>query len=242
MNNVHIFRYLLILFVTSGYSVILAQNTLEEKNYYKWFDQNIGQDNTDLFNGEIYIKTFRTENKNHNFFINNDYVLGTVMFNNQLYYDIPLKYEIYEDELIANLKNSYSGESIVQLNKAFIKEFSIYNKDFKFLNVAKESIVLNGFYEVIYNGSILKLYTKHRKLKGEYISQGIRYNKFSEKEENVVLFKNNYYEINSKKDLKNAFPNQKKEINNLYKKNKHLKKSDNNAFIRNIIQQLEQYL
>ena len=233
----------MILFFTSSTTVILAQQKLVEKKYYTWFDQNISQDNIDLFNGEIYKKTYRTEHRNHNFFLNSDYALGVVMFNNQKYYDIPLKYDIYEDELIANLKNSATGESIVQLNKAFVQEFTLYNKDFVFLNVTNESIVMDGFYEISYKGNNIKLYTKHRKLERSYISKGTQYNKFFEKNENFILFEHNYYEINHKKDLQKIFPTLKKEINTIYKSsNRSLKNSDYNAFIKRVIQQIHQHI
>lgn len=240
MDSALICRYLLILFVTSSSTVILAQHNLEEKSYYNWFDQNIGHENTALFNGELYSKTYRTEDNNHNFLIGNEYVTGEIEFNNQKYYDISLKYDIYNDELIVKLENSFGRDSYVQLNKIFIKTFSVYNKNFKSLNAVTENITVSGFYEISHSGSIVSLYTKHYKFKEEYIIEKLLYDKFSKKDKNILFFNDSYYEVNSKKDLKKIFPEQKKQINTFYKKNKSLKKSDNNAFIRAIVQQIEQ--
>lgn len=240
MNNTSIFRFLFfVLILCSIHPIAFGQSNLEEQNYYKYFDQNIGQENTALFNGNLYKKTYRTEDENHNFFINNNFVLGAIAFNNQKYYDISLKYDIYKDELIAKLRNSFGDESYVRLNKAFIEAFTIHSKDFKILNILTKSISLDGFYEVSYSSNIVSLYTKHHKLKEEYIVEKLIYNKFSKSDKNILFYNNNYYEINSKKDLKKIFPKQKKQINTFYKKNKSLKKSDNNAFIKSIIHQIE---
>lgn len=240
MNSTPIFSYLFILFILSSNIVILAQSNQEEKNYYNWFDQNIGHENTALFNGELHSRTYRTEDGNHNFLVNNDFAKGTLDLSNQKYYGILLKYDIYNDELIAKLQNSFGSDSYIQLNKAFIKAFTIHNKDFKFFNIETETILINGFLEVTHPSDIVSLLTKHYMLKQEYIVENLIYNKFSKKEKNILFYKNTYYEIDGKKDLKKIFPEQKKQINSFYKNYKSLKKSNGNVFMKKIIQQIEQ--
>ncbi|WP_117883293.1 hypothetical protein [Aureibaculum luteum] len=242
MNYTFIGRYLLFFIILCNSTITLAQPNLDEKNYYNWFDKSIGQENTDLFNGELYTKTYRTENKNHNFFINDDFITGTIAFKNQNFYDISIKYDIYNDEIIAKLKNSSGNYSHVQLNKGFVNAFTIHEKNFYFLNVKNEYFELTGFYEVTKIGSQFVFYTKHYKQKEEYIKGNLIYDNFLKKEKNFLLYNTVYYEVNNKKDLKNTFPSLKKEINLLYKKNKHLKKSSKNTFFKKIIQQIENYI
>ena len=242
MKSTNAFYSLLILFVIYSNTTILAQSNLEEKNYYNWFDQNIGQENTSLFNGELYTKSYRTKDKNHNFLITNDFVSGIVEFDNQKYYDILLKYDIFNDEIVAKLKSSFNSNSNIQLNKAFVEGFTIHNKNFKFINSATEAVILKGFYEVAYSSNMLSLYTKHHKLKANYIIDDLIYSKFSKRDKNILLYKNSFYEIKNKKGLRKIFPNLKREINTIYKNNKRLRKTDNNAFIKTVIQKIEQHL
>ncbi|MET2985234.1 hypothetical protein [Aureibaculum conchae] len=241
MKSAKIFCSIFI-FIVGSNTILLAQNNLEEKNYYKWFDKSIGQENTALFNGELYTKSYRTQDKNHNFLLTNDFVTGTVEFDNQKYYDILLKYDIFNDELVAKLKSSFNSNSNIQLNKAFVEGFTIHNKKFKFINSVTEAVILKGFYEVAYSSSMLSLYTKHHKLKANYIIDDLIYSKFSKRDKNILLYKNSFYEIKNKKELRKIFPNLNREINTIYKNNKRLKKIDNNAFIKTVIQKIEQHL
>lgn len=242
MKSANVFHSLLFLFVLYGNTIILAQNSHEEESYYNWFDQSIGHENTALFNGELYTKSYRTKNKDHNFFLSNDFVTGIVEFDNQKYYGILLKYDIFMDELIAKLKSSFNSNSNIQLNKAFVEGFTIHNRNFKFINHVTETVTLNGFYEVSYSNNKLSLYTKYNKLKANYIIDNLVYSRFLKKDKNILLYNNSYYEINNKKELRKIFPHLKKEINTIYKNNKRLRKTDHNAFIKTVIQKIEKYL
>ena len=156
--------------------------------------------------------------------------------------NILLKYDILNDELIAKLKSTFNSNSNIQLNKAFIESFTIHNKKFKLINSVTQTSVLKGFYEVSYSSNTLSLYTKHNKLKANYIIDNLIYNKFSKRDESILFYNNSFYKIKNKKEFRKIFPNLKREINAVYKNNKHLRKTDNNAFLKTVVQKIEQHL
>ncbi len=171
--NTHLkFIFIVVFLSFSLYTSRLnCQTNIENQNYYTWFDQVVGIENTNLFNGTRYFKKYRTEDGMHEFFKDDAFVLGSVTFDGQNYFNIPLKYDIYEDEIIANLKSTY-GQTILRLNKAFISKFLIYNEQFMFISVKNKEVYLNGFYEDAYSDNHISLYIQHNKeLKESYIDE-----------------------------------------------------------------------
>ncbi len=224
----------------SNYSVI-GQSNQVEKNYYKWFDQAVGLENTSIFNGTRYVKKYRTEEGIHKFFKGDTFVLGTVNFDGETFYDIPLKYDIHEDELIASLSSTY-GESILQLNKVFITAFSIYNQKFKFIDTVNNKVHLNGFYEVAFIDKKITLYIQYHKAIKEYIKRKTLFHKFLPQQNYYFFYNEQYYQINKKTDVIKVFPSLKKEINHFFKTNQKLYKTNKNNFMKDLTKDISNSL
>jgi hypothetical protein len=126
--------------------------------------------------------------------------------------------------------------------KEFVKGFQIYDRNFVKLNLNSNGLNLKGFYEVSYSGLRINLYTKHYKSRREYVHQNTVLSKFSEKNKNIVHFKDVYYLVESKKDIKQIFPNLKDKINLIYKQNKSFKKSDPDIFMKDLMRQIDDIL
>lgn len=220
---------------------LISQSYVGEEKYYIWFDQIIGQENTSLFNGKTFIYKYRTEKGNHNYFRHEEFSKGLIYYKEQSYFDIDLKYDIHNDEIIVNLKGSFGYNMFIPHNE-FIKGFQIYDRDFVKLNLNSNGLNLKGFYEVSYNGIRINLYTKHYKPRREYVHQNTVLSRFSEKNKNIVHFKDAYYLVESKKDIQQIFPNIKDKINLIYKQYKSLKKSDPDIFMKDLMRQIDDIL
>lgn len=219
---------------------IHSQTNSSSKDFYNWFDNIIGYENTGIYNGIIYTEKFRTLNNNHKFYLTSEFTNGNIIYNGQPYYNIEMKYDIYEDLLIVKLPN-HSEYFIIQLINDKIDEFSIKNKNFrKFSGKSEEFFneAIFGFYEISYQSKQLYLLKKHKKSRKERIVGNFVYSKFKDESEHVIIFNDKYYKINSKKYLIKLFPELKKNIDNFYIANKQLLKLNQDTFMIQLIEHI----
>lgn len=191
------------------------------KTQYKWFDSIIRQVNLDLNTGSKYLNTLNTAKNNHQYYLSEAFQLGNVIYNEQPYFDVKLKYDIHFDELIIQLvlKNQY--QSLI-LDKSKIQEFSINNKIFTPISDKNNTII---FVEELKKGEII-LYKKHYKKEVIKKEGKQQYSHLIDDNYYVINYRDNLVIIKSKKDLKKLFPNIDKEINKLYRKLKSSKNKD----------------
>ena len=239
MKKKHTIITLILFLFQSFYS--FSQNYSNEKDYYYWFDSIIGIDNTSLFNGPQYKEKYRTLKGNHKFYQSSQYFIGNIVYDQQPYFNIEMKYDIFEDEII--IKSPYHiTYFIIKLIKEKVDSFSINNHHFikVLINKKDKSKSTPIFYEVIFKNEYLTLFKKHKKNINNRIENNFAYSEFKENYKfKIFLHDNNYYDVKSKKDFIKLFPNQKKEIKKFYNTNKRLRKSNFDLFIKLLVKQLK---
>jgi hypothetical protein len=216
--------YLFVFFTTN----LFGQTSSENEKYYIWFDQIVGIENTSLFNGLRYQEEFRTLNNNHKFFSTSEFIKGTIVYDGQHYYDVDMKYDLYEDQVIVNLEGQ-SGNSIIQLNDDRIEKFTL--NGITFLQVATNSEDTDGFYAILTENNDIVSYKRYRKSQKKYIQNKNIYYEFSAYNEYMVSAPSGIFPIKSKSDFIKVFPEYKNEINNFYRKNKKLIDSNYDLFL-----------
>ncbi len=223
MKKPPIIIYLCFLFT----SFLLAQNNYSQSGYYTWYDDIVGIENTPLFNGVEYIEGYKTTRDNHKFFIDQSFYEGSVLYDGQPYYGISLKYDIYEDELIANLE-SEAQKSLLQLIKDKVAAFSIGSHQFvQIKDVDAESKGIVGYHETLAQNSLGILYKKHRKKRVKKEDKRILYFEFFDtKSDYVVLIDGTYHWVNSKNDFYELFPEIRKELKSFLSTNDALRRSN----------------
>lgn len=199
---------------------IIAQNN--SQSLYKAFDEVVGLKNTDLSYGALYYEKYRTLEGNHPFFNTSNFVLGNVTYQNQEFFDVFIKYDIAEDQLILNLSSTFENRSII-LEKSFVTGFSIANKSFVNL---KEY----GFCEILKKTSSIVLFKKNVKEKKKKLNTSYVYYKFLENNYYLLKYNDTYYKINNKKDFHTLFPKNKNTITTFYKVHKNLRKNNLDPF------------
>ncbi len=176
---------------------------------------------------------------NKNRYYVDEFNIGNLSFEGEIYTNVNLKYDIYDDQIIYK-QNGESENLPITLIKDKVDFFSFKNK--KFANLKSESIkfpnLINGIYEESYSGSDVSLYIKHRKEKIKiFQSDGVYYN-FIYNIDFILKYNNFFYKVQSEKDVKKIFPSIKKEINDYYGSNKKLERSDKNLFMENLTKQI----
>jgi len=216
-------------------SNLYSQNNKEE-SFYNWFDNSIGKENLSINNGPAYKDTYVTIGDNNMYYVANKFMKGNVTYDGQIYYDLNIKYNIFQDQLIINPigESKYSSIAIIQDKTS---AFSINGKNFVKLNKEVSALpqLTTGYYELTVLREGFNLYTKHFK-KIESKTQDYKaYSYFTEDNTYFIFYKNVFYTSNSKSEIIKIFPDQKKQINDFYAMNREIRKSDNDQFMINLL-------
>ena len=209
-------------------------------DYYNSFDSNVGIENTGLYQGVIYTDKYRTINEKTQFFQTREFQQGSVCYDGQCYYNLDLKYDVYEDEVLIRLVTRVGGGTL-KLVKDYIESFEIDGHNFiKILPENTPSLNAYGFYEVALESTSFTLFTKHTKKSFDRKDRkSIYYEFLNGPSENVLLYKDAYTVINSKKDIVALFPDLKKEIDKFYNVARGLRKSNPNGFRISLMKRIE---
>ncbi len=232
----HIKYFILSFLFSFSISITNSQNTISLKDNYLWFDKQVGIENTGLFNGLRYDEEFRMENDNHKFYKTLEFLNGDIIYDRQPYYDIQMKYDLYEDQIIVNLITK-SGNNILKLLNSKINSFAINGSEFIKLSnssIINSNEIISGVYETLFNSPNFTLYKKNKKKAKKIITKKYLYYTLKDHSQYYYYQNKNYYLIKSKKDWIKIFPNKKKEIQTFYNKNKLLIQSNNDLFLKQL--------
>lgn len=224
--------------------VLFGQITNEESEIYSWFDEIVGVDNSNLFNGIEFKEKFRFLNEHTNYFKTNKFLEGSIIYDGEQFFKVPIKYDAYQQHVIIKLPYRNSGDAILKLYNSKIDAFSIEGSNFKNIqNFSNESVEISGFHEIIFQNSILTLYSKHQKVKREITFEREAYSEFIDAKSTPILYyKNTYYYIKNQKQLAAIFPDFKKEIYIDFKSFKANKRWDMKDFLVNELSKLSTLL
>lgn len=206
----------------------------EEKEIHEWYDSQLHYGQIELYNGVKNITEYKIIDKNHKFYKSPNYVKGDLVYENQLYFDVEMKYDLYDDQLIIKLKKDNNFISL-KLIAEKTQSFEVYGR--KFTNLTNEGISY-GFVEVLYRNSDITIFKKYKKNRKEYSDKKILYSKFHIANEYFILSKDKGLQVVSKNSLKELFPEKVKNINLFYKKRKSLRKTNFDSFLTQLIKHL----
>lgn len=228
-----IFSLLLIPIQSTG------QNQGKVKEKYRWFDTMIGQTNSGLFKGVTYNNTYRVINEKNQFFENKDFRTGSVSYYGQRYFDIPLKYDVYLDDLLV-VNNELANKPIMVFDKEGVSDFTIEGDSFERISTNPDSNVASGFYQVLLNKDSLTIYKKLRKKIFKRTDEQIVYYEFKDGYSYLLYFGDVYYPFRKFTELNRFFSRDRKKIKAISKKHRALKKSNSDAYMKAVLSDLLQ--
>ncbi|MFD2943155.1 hypothetical protein [Flavobacterium notoginsengisoli] len=216
----------------------LHSQSVEKSSLYDYFDEAVGKDNLNINNGIVHSEPFRPLAGKNRYYID-EFNLGDISFENQIYSSVNLKYDILQDQVI--YKQNGSSENLpINLITEKVDYFFIKNK--KFVNLKEESIkfpsTIKGIYEETYVGDNVSLYIKHSKEKVKSLQADIIYYNFIYKISYILKYNSYFYKVETAKDFKKIFPNYKKEINGIYSTEKKLERSNKPQFMESLTKQI----
>lgn len=226
-------KLLLTFLLTLAVNILAAQTS--EEVLTKYFDQTIGSENLDINNGSVHVNEFRILNNKHRYYPADNFETGTVTYNNQQYFDIPLKYDLYKDILVYKPKNS----DIISINLIHdrVTGFTINNKKFIYINSLLFPLnpIKTGYYEENLSGKDFIFYIRHHRDKREVLKGASVFNEFDDNYEYFIKRDGIFNKVSTKKDLIKLFPDQKRKINDFYSASGKLKKTNEPLFYEKLI-------
>lgn len=229
------------------FTIFIASNDLkgqqnQNSTYLNLFDKIVGIENTDLYDGVAYIETHRIINEKTKFFKSIDFLEGSVTYNDQPYYNMKMKYDTFEDQVIIKLEDRRGGGSL-KLFKDKISDFTIDGHTFIKMEPKADYPEILGFYEVLFKNNSFTLLTKHEKQEFLRKDGRLLYSEFVyQKRQNVVIIDDRPYVINNKRNLAELFPKYKKSIYKFYSIAKKLEKEDPDRFMVSLMVRIETLL
>lgn len=205
---------------------------------HDWYDSKVGKENLDINNGKILLNYDIILKNNDRFYFQN-YTLGSVVYDNQLYNNVLLNYDINNDDLIIK-PNGENDKMPIVLNKSKVNSFYVNGKNY--INLGYNKISNNevepGFYEEVFLNNNVNFYIRHIKDKRQIINENLVFDDFTEITSYIILYKNQYYKITNKKSLTTIFPELKKNINEFYSNNSSFEKSNKAKFLEDLFKYL----
>lgn len=153
-----------------------------------------------LVNGIFYEDKYRRK-IGHQFFMEDQLYKGTLIYKGKEYKGVEMKYDIFDQQLILNIKYNNSIVRIIPIND-FISAFSFGNKFFSKYNFQGEP----GFYQVVFDAEKLKCLYLWYKVKLDSNSRP-GYSEFSRSEKKKYLVINgSFMTFRNKRSFIERFP------------------------------------
>jgi len=181
-----------------------------------------------LYNGKVWRNQYYMI-KGDEFLFSKTYSQGTVTINGNLYKNLLINYDIYNDEILTPKKD----RSVIQLNKEMVDSFTMVSegKTYRFVNAEADSLQgIKGYVKVLYNGKS-PLYVKYKK---EIASLAVddKYDLFFPTYRIYLIKNGEVHQISGKNDLLKVFEEDKTQLKNFIRKNKlKVTKTEPESFI-----------
>lgn len=209
----------------------------EQPELLKWFDTQIGMENSRLLNGTAYNESYRIINNKNNLY-GGATGTGSVLYDGHWFTDLQMRYNIFDEALIVQLQSG-DGLKIVQLVREKVERFYLHGSTFTNYIKTKNSDRISGFYEILLEQGPITLVKKHALSISEKRDRQVSYFEFTPIEGHFAFtYHNDIYPIGSRSDLEKIFPPYRDEIRSFYSSNRSVLRSRPNNFYSTLFREL----
>ena len=174
--------------------------------------------NSLIYTGRSYYDA-NTNVKGHQFFYDDYWEIGMVNYDNHVYTDIYLKYDIHKDLLLIENFNSNGYLSPIKLFSQYVKNFELHGYQFVRLEQDTVSGIKEGFYNLMYDSGTNQVFVKRRKeiLKSTEISSVQE--EFAIKNRIYICKDGIYHRVRKRKSILKVLEDHKKVVKRYIKQN-----------------------
>lgn len=217
--------------------LFFSVNSFSQKDIKNYFDEVIQGENLPMSNGKLYTNTYKTTDTNP--FYQELYSKGSLLYKNESYGDISLKYDVFRDVLIFRPYGS-SEKFGIELIIENVNSFTLKNK--KFVNLSQQTnyshSFIKGYYEENHKSDKLSFYIKHKKENIAFIKDKQIYSSFKNQNEYLLLSNSDFHKIRDVKDVIKLFPYLEKEIYQFEEEYVLLLKTNKDEFFEKLIKKV----
>jgi hypothetical protein len=174
---------------------------------------------TAIYNGREYLEYYHTIHTGHPFFATVQFGKGSVMYDNILYEDVFLKYDLVKNEVL--IKEPTGIFSLILFNDK-IGYFTLHGETFvRIVDTGTENTLATGLYQLLYNGTHATLLKKEKKTIQSNVSQleGVR-NYIESSIDYYIQTGDGYHSVNTQREILNVLKDKKNELQAYIRKNK----------------------
>lgn len=240
MHNILQKRKILAFFSIATFSFTVNSQTQESslEKLYNWHDSKIKV--TEIFNGPIHTNQDRTiDAKNHRYFGKNEFLKGSVVYENQEYGNVLLKYDLTKD-LVIFLPDQDNNLTTIELIKNYIDSFKIQNSKFVYLKNNKS--ISDGFFEEKLKTNKIVFYIKHKKESKDILKDKGRFIEYFTYKEYYIEKDKVFYKITNKRDLISLYPDLKQKIEDFFEMNKLSEKDNQSKILTSLVEYINNLL
>ncbi|MDO6491591.1 hypothetical protein Q4487_01685 [Cellulophaga sp. 3_MG-2023] len=185
---------------------------------YSWFDKEIGLEKTVIYNGFLddgdgYFEKNRSFENTNRYYKQFEFFNGSIVYDKQLFNNVKIKYDVFEDELLINLKNSNNNLITIQPINNKVDSFMLNSQYFVNIdNLTVEQGSYNGYVELLLNNENFQFYKKHIKSRIEKRSNNKLLYQFSDRNYNLLHYNKSLIKIKKIRNLSKIFPEYKSVI------------------------------
>lgn len=174
-----------------------------------------------LYNGRIWRNAY-TRIREDQFIFTPDFISGSVAVGGRIFKNVPLKYDIFKDELLTETPHGL----MLQLNKEIVDSFSLtYNgRDYLFVRSDSTSDY-SGYINLLYTGKS-SFIVKYRK-NIELLAVDKKYDQFYLIRKMYLVRDNSINQFSGKLELMRLLVDRKKEVRSFMKKNRIVPSKNN---------------
>ena len=175
------------------------------------------KENLRLYNGREYLYSGH-DAKGFPYFKSSDILKGTVMYDENIYTNVPMYYDLVNDALVIK---DYTQNFPIKLLTEKIKYFVIDGD--KFINAAADSAftadMAKGFYEELYRNKTIVFAKKQKIVSQKTSSEGSEFS-YKEFDAYFIYYNGKIDKVSSEKSVLNVFKKRKNELRRFINTNK----------------------
>ena len=223
-----------ILFICGALFFTCSAQEESSKPLHIVYDAITGNEDVGVFDGLFFTDPYKVINEYHRYYQKPNFIQGTVTYNKQPYFNLDIKYDLFEDRLLVR-HVAIVGAPMVQLLTPFVADFIIGNQ--RFVNIRKwiSDEEITGFVTVLSEHDNLVLVKKHRKKRLKKIKQNIAYYEFKENSLLFLIHNRAVIPLRKEADLIGEFPDHKKQLKNLFAIHRMEKKKNKDQYFLKVI-------
>jgi len=175
------------------------------------FEKDI-KEQSRLYNGTEY-RDYLAHNDEHPYFGVDDWSFGDVVYDDEIYHNVPLFYDLSRDRVIT--EHAMSGSKIELISKK-VSRFSINGHQFVRLMRDDGNVIGEAFYEVLYSGKT-GVYVRREKILHERAESSQMVYSFDDRNRIYIYKGGIYYPVKSKGGVLDVFRDHQQELKAMLK-------------------------